>query len=184
MDCPVADTRNRYEGRGSGDRIARLKTAAINARPMPWKRDASIITEVAKAGECCQGECRNFPCPTPNIITLGATGDRTATVTGVLQMNGTLRFDLFTVSGCVSYPWCSQILEWNIILPSGFTKEPVLLTCGTASIIDTTPAVNDYPKTVGACIILSVNTVSPAPDICRSGLGGPCTPITFTLQYP
>ncbi len=172
-------------------RTKRIKNIVTRTGPAPVINSQGWLAE--KGPLCCLGRCpdaicvycsNNYPCESIRIITNGKTGDTTATVMGTRQLDGTIRFDLFTLSGCVSYPWCTQTVSWNIVLPSGFTKEPVNLTCGKASIIDTSPVINTYPKSVNACIAGGSDTHNPAPIVCQSGSGGPCNTITFTLLYP
>ncbi len=50
--CPRPDTSNRYEGRGSGDRIARLKALATRQGPAPVQNTASW--NLTKQQGCCQ----------------------------------------------------------------------------------------------------------------------------------
>lgn len=184
--CQQPDIRNRYEGRGSGDRIARLKTAAINARTLPWKKDASIITEIAKAGTCCQGGCTgancdycktNYICTEPTAVSLGNT------ITGVLQGDGTLRFDLFQLGGCTTDTWCTKKFFWNYIMPIDIYIKPTP-TCGIAYIVDPNPISSTYPKTITTSIDFSTTNGTPAPIRCQGDASGTLITNTFTLLYP
>jgi hypothetical protein len=51
--CPPPDTRNRYEGRGSGDRIARLKANATREGPKPTNQNTASWNLTKQQG-CCQ----------------------------------------------------------------------------------------------------------------------------------
>jgi hypothetical protein len=188
--CPQPDTRNRYQGRGSGDRIARLKTIAINARPLSWKRDASTITEIAKAGECCNSGCidntcdfcaENYPCSAIIDTPIGSTGETTATVTGIRQPDGSLRFNVFNITGCSTNIWCKQSVRLIEQVPSTFVIPPIV-SCGTVYILDPSPSF--YPKTIDLVIDSRAEHIAPAPSVCQVEAGGILPFTTFTLLAP
>ena len=66
--CPQPDTRNRYQGRGSGDRIARLKQIATREGPAPMNQNSESWLLTKQQG-CCDTPCISIPCsiPTYNI---------------------------------------------------------------------------------------------------------------------
>jgi hypothetical protein len=110
--CPVADTRNRYEGRGSGDRIARLKAIATREGPKPTNQN-SASWNLTKQQGCCN-PCDLISCTEAADIQLQGTPgtNDTYTITGILAGSSVI-FKVALLDGnCVTTDNCRYSMRF------------------------------------------------------------------------
>jgi hypothetical protein len=91
--CPRPDTRNRYEGRGSGDRIARLKALATRQGPAPTNQN-SASWNLTNQQSCCQVYVTISNCSGSVMLS-----DTTYTLVITNAFSSTIIFDIFTGVG-------------------------------------------------------------------------------------
>jgi hypothetical protein len=183
--CPQPDTRNRYEGRGSGDRIARLKALATRQGPAPTVQN-SASWNLTRQQVCCVS-CANVVCPDRNAVIQGAQQpDGSYTITGVVQ-GGSIVFNVATLEGvCTTTPNCRYYLQFANGVSGELVQSGPVYNCGEY-ITFTLPRIPSTPYSEpisGVQITWGRVAYAGTPLVECTGGSGDGTVINITLVYP
>jgi len=184
MDCPVADTRNRYEGRGSGDRIARLKALATRQGPAPTVQNSESWNLTKQQG-CCLN-CRDTPCNDSYDLSMQVAPSpaNTYTFTGI-SSSGTVEFTIAQLVGpCVSTAICNYTatlyIRDDVDLPEGLTVSNAT-TCGGFLKILAEPSLFSTSSQITLTNIDISYYAKYVP--CNNSTGTGIDPLTIILNY-
>jgi hypothetical protein len=139
--CPQPDTRNRYQGRGSGDRIARLKQIATREGPKPTNQNSESWLLTKQQG-CCS-PCELQQCNSTYDIQMRGTynvNNDTYTIPGTLSGSSVVFRVALLAGSCATTANCRYVMGFvSTPAVSGLTYGSDVSTCGQYLIITLSP---------------------------------------------